>query len=295
MNFLIIGGTRFIGLETARQLYEAGHQITLFHRTLLSGLPYKQFQGNRDDIDALRTCIAQIKPDCIIHMVAMEAQHIAVLEKALCGQKMRVIVVSSGDVYKAFEVLHKLSGAPVQPVPLAETSPLREVRYPFRNVRSPFDNYEKIDVEAAAMNSEAVDAIIVRLGMIFGKHDPNKRFADTIQTMRQSNRMEVPANVASWRTCYSGVKNTAHGIILACEKAEAGEVFNIADEGVFTEIEWYDKIARLIHWKGRIIAASSVSTAFNFDQQLILDTSKIRRELGFVEICHAEEQLKEII
>jgi nucleoside-diphosphate-sugar epimerase len=103
MNILIIGGTRFIGLEVTRQLTEAGHTLTLYHRTPISSLPYKQMQGDLCDSNTLRLVISKVSPDCIIHMNLMEKKHIEALESALT-KKTRVVIVSSVDVYKAFEV-----------------------------------------------------------------------------------------------------------------------------------------------------------------------------------------------
>jgi hypothetical protein len=50
-----------------------------------------------------------------------------------------------------------------------------------------------------------------------------------------------------------------------------------------------------MRWKGEITVTPSALANINYDQPFILDTSKIRLELGYAEICSAEEQLMEII
>jgi nucleoside-diphosphate-sugar epimerase len=121
--------------------------------------------------------------------------------------------------------------------------------------------------------------------------------------MRQSGKIELPENAAAWRACYSGVRNTARGIVLAAEKGKSGESYNIADSEAFTELEWRGKIARLMNWGGEILVTPSaaagalpgINAGINYAQYFTIDSSKIRRELGYADICSAEEQLMEIV
>ena len=296
MNVLIIGGTGFIGAEVARQLRGGGHAVTLYHRSPGADLPYRQFQGDRDDAGRLSECLAETNPDCVLHTCAMNKGSIETLVAALAGKTARSVVISSADVYKAFEVVNKLSDAPVQPVPLTETSPLRDVR----NFLS---GYEKIDVEAAA---KKLNAAVARLGMIYGRNDPRKRFADVVDAMRPSHGfnaptpplsipLTVPRQVAAWRACYGGVRNAANGIKLLIERGKPGEIYNMADEASFTELEYREIIARLLNWRGEIVMTNEMPDAFNYEQDLTLDTSKIRRELGYRDIYTIDEELMELL
>jgi nucleoside-diphosphate-sugar epimerase len=289
VKVLIIGGTRFIGLELSRQLKAARHDVTLFHRNPVTALPFTQIPGDCNNADELRACISQVAPDCIIHMTAMNKRHVTVLENAL-SQAARAVIISSADVYKAFEVFNQLSDAPIQVVPLMETSPLRDVR---RFCRVEGDEYEKIDVETAALASPVLEPVILRLGMVYGVNDPNRRFYDRIEAVRGG--ITLSAHVAAWKTCYSGVKNVAHGIALAAERGKPGEIYNLADKDVFTELEWSNKITRLLNQNGEITVAADYAEVGNFSQHLILDTAKIRRNVGYEEQHTAEEHLLEII
>jgi nucleoside-diphosphate-sugar epimerase len=290
MNILIIGGTGFVGLELSKQLQEAGHTITLFHRNPATVLPFKQTRGDCNSVDELRACITGVTPDCIIHTTAMNRRHIAALENALAAAT-RTVIISSADVYKAFEVWGRLSDAPIQDIPLTETSPLRDVRH---FCRYKGDEYEKIDVETAALESPVIEPVILRLGMVFGANDTNHRFYDRIETAR-GGVITLPANVAAWRACYGGVKNIACGIALAAEKGKAGEIYNLADKDVFTELEWCGKIAELSDRDAEVTVSEENPEAGNFAQHLVMDTSKIRRELGYEERHTAEWHLLEMI
>lgn len=186
MNVFIIGGTNFIGPAVARELSEAGHAVTLFHRSAKNvSMGYTHIQGNCRNVGDLQSALRSARPDVIIHMVAYFQSHIAVLEKALNGHAVKTIIISSADVYKGYEVLTKLSEANLIPVPFTEKSPLRDVLYPYRGkLDTDFaHDYEKILMERAALRSPVLDAVILWLGMIYGENDPNRRFADPIQKM----------------------------------------------------------------------------------------------------------------
>ena len=285
MNVLLIGGTGFISAEVARLLFNAGHTVTLYHRSHGAGLPYSQFQGDRDDARRLTECIAGAKPDCILHTSAMNKGTMDTLAVALAGKTVRLVILSSADVYKAFEVVNRLSDAPVQPVPLTEASPLRDVR-------NFISGYEKLDVENVG---KKLNATVARLGMIYGRNDPQKRFGDVIHAMRRFNRLTVPRNLASWRACYGGVRNAASGIKLLVECGKPGEIYNIADDASLSELEYREKIAEILNWQGKIVITDKIPDALNYEQDLTLDTSRIRRELGFEDMYTTDEELRELL
>jgi nucleoside-diphosphate-sugar epimerase len=221
----------------------------------------------------------------------MNRRHIAALENALL-RPMRTVVISSADVYKAFEVFSRLSDAPLQDTPLSEDAPLRDAR---NFCRYNGDEYEKIDVETSALESPVIEPVILRLGMVYGANDPSRRFQDRIETAQASGVVTLPKGAAAWRGCYSGVKNIAHGIALATERGRVGEIYNLADEDVFTEAQWCGKVAALLDMDVRTAAGPESPTKLNYAQPLVLDTAKIRRELGYTELCTAEEHLRAML
>lgn len=300
MEILLIGGTNFIGPVLTEQLIQTGHDVSLFHRNLTPGVPHKQIQGDCNNVNDLNRAIEAVEPDVIIHMIALFESHIQILEQALQGKKTRSIILSSLDVYKAYEVFCRLSNAPVVPVPLTEQSPLRDVLYPYRD-RFDADfahDYEKILVEKAAIESPVIDAIVLRLGMVYGRNDPNHRFLEPIQKMSQGDRqIKLAKDLANCRMSKCCVGNVAQGIRLAAEKGLPGEIYNLAAQEVLTELEWYQQIAKLMKLEVDIVISqvSPSSGGFNLSQDLIVDTSKIRKQLGYRELFSIQEGLLDTI
>jgi hypothetical protein len=64
---------------------------------------------------------------------------------------------------------------------------------------------------------------------------------------------------------------------------------------VFTELAWSGKIAGLMNRDIEITVSAENSEAGNFAQNLVLDTAKIRRELGYEEPYMVERHLLEMI
>ncbi|MDR2450519.1 MAG: NAD-dependent epimerase/dehydratase family protein [Candidatus Accumulibacter sp.] len=300
MKILIIGGTHFIGPAASRRLAQSGHEVTLFHRRFSPDVPYPQIQGDCRHTDDLYRALEAVNPDAILHMVAWSQGQIHALERALQGRKIRAVILSSLDVYKAYEVFNRWSDAPVVPLPLDERSPLRDVLYPYRG-RLDTDfahDYEKILVERAALRSALLDVVILRLGMVYGRNDPNHRFLAPIRPMRRNaERIELPEGMARFRASKCHVEDVAHGMKLAMESAVAKEIYNLAAQPTPTELEWHQRIAKLMNWRGEIVIVGrpAMPDEGNTAQHLIAETGKIRRELGYGELFSMDDGLVDTI
>lgn len=300
MKILLIGGTNFIGPVLTAQLAQTGHAVALFHRNFSPAVHHRQIQGDCNNVNDLIRAIEAVEPDAIIHMTAMFQSHIKMLEQALQGKRTRTVILSSIDVYKAYEVFSNLANTPVVSGPLNEQSPLRDVLYLYRD-RLDADfahDYEKILVEKTARQSSVIDAIVVRLGMVYGRNDPNHRFLEPIQKMRTGDKqITLAAAMANCRMSKCYVGDAAYGIKLAAEHGLAGEIYNLAAQEALTEREWYQQIATLLAWAGELVTgqASSPLAGYNLQQDLVIDTAKIRRHLGYQERFTLQEGLADTI
>src|SRR5919107_5319077 len=158
MRILVIGGTRFIGPRVVALLSAQQHQVTVFHRGQHSRLlPRGVSELTHPDaampIRRVPDELRRLEPDVVLHMIAMGEEDAEAAVAAFAGVARRIVVPSSGDVYKAYGIFIGIEPGPPQPVPLDEDAGLRTVRYPYRQPDTPPDAlefyYDKVLVEAA--------------------------------------------------------------------------------------------------------------------------------------------------
>lgn len=275
MRILVIGGTNFIGPHVVRYLAAQGHDITVFHRgqhvavlprgvrsvrSAAAGVPVTHFQES----------LLSPSPDVIVHMMAMGEADARAAVDAFAGCAGRLVVVSSGDVYRAYGRFTGLEPGAIEPGPLGEDAPLRSVLYPYREQASSPDDlnyfYDKILAEREAAANPALSATILRLPKVYGQGG-NADLA-TVYAYRHHPR---------WRWTHGYVENVAWAIALAAtHSAAAGRVYNVGEASTPTVAE------RLRDLPPSGIPVDTESP-FNFDQNIVYDTSRIRTELGYRE------------
>lgn len=275
MNVVVIGGTRFIGAEVVRRLRTHGHAVTVYHRgshepDLPSGV--RHVHSDKAGIPVLEFSreLLDPKPEVVIHMVAMGEADARAAAEFFRGRARRMIVPSSGDVYLAYGRFTGLEPGEVEPVPLNEDSALRSVLYPYRSKASSAQAlesfYEKILVEQVVLGDQGIGGTILRLPKVYGPGE-NDDFA-TVYGFR---------NHPHWRWTHGYVENVAAAIVLAAlDRRADGEIYNVGEEHTPTVEE------RL-----RDLPACELPpddhTEFDFGQDIVYDTSKIRSQLGYRE------------
>jgi len=300
MNILILGGTKFIGPFVVRELVELGHDVTIFHRgETEQDLPpsvrhlHGDFANFNEHVDALRG----LSPEVVLDMAPFRAEDAERL-KAFEGVARRVVAISSQDVYRAFGRFWRTEPGPPDPVPLTEDSPLRE-KLSARGL-----DYNKTAVERALIERKDLRATILRLPAIHGKGDHMHRLFSYIKRMDyQRPFILLSEDAARWQWARGYVEDMAHAIVLAVtDERAAGRIYNVAYEKTFNGAEWVQQIARIVGWKGEVLIlpkeqlpAHLQSDKFDLTQQFAVDSSRIRRELGYAEIVEFDEALRRTI
>jgi nucleoside-diphosphate-sugar epimerase len=304
MRILILGGTRFVGPHVVRQLaapgHDQSHEITIFHRGVTeTELPegvrhiHGDFARFADYLDELK----RFSPEVVLDMVPFREEDAARV-KAFAGVARRVVVISSQDVYRAYGRLWRTEPGSADPVPLTEDSPLREKLSPAGL------DYDKTAIERAVMNDPNLPATILRLPATHGPGDDKHRLFPYLKRM-DDGRPAILLDEAYAGWCWSRgyVEDVAHAIALAVtDERAAGRIYNVAYSETLSEAEWVNAIARVSGWKGEVGALPSGQLPpslrrdmFDFSQQYEVDSSRIRRELGYSEIVPFDEALRRTI
>ncbi len=235
MKVVVLGGTRFIGRAIVEELAAAGHELLIVHRGNLEPddlPPVRHLHAERMELAAHRNELAAFKPDASIDCRALTRADSEAALDALPGG-LRLVVISSIDVYRAFGALNE--DRETDPVPLDEDSPVRPNRYPYRGQMPGMDDYDKLDVEDVYLSRGATS---VRLPMVYGERDYQRREEFILRRLR-AGRNRIPFGAGTWLACRAYVRDVARGVHLVLSiPAAAGQVFNLCEDRTYSMRMW---------------------------------------------------------
>ncbi len=306
MKILAIGATGFIGSQAVLLLLEAGHDIAVLHRGEKAGaLPaeVRRIQGDRNDLTALRPEFERFSPEVVLDVIPYTEEQAKALVQVCRGTAGRVVVLSSADVYRNYDGLRGESAAPPDAVPLGEDAPLRESLYPYRGHDITFryrDEFDKILVEQTVRHQQHTPGTAQRLPAVHGPGDRHRRIRDYLTRMDSGASSIVLGEAeAAWRWCRGYVGNVAVAIARAVlDDRAAGRCYNVADEPVLSERQWVEEIGKAAGWDGEVKTVpdeelpEELRKPYDWRYDLVLDTGRIREELGFSELFTLPEGLQ---
>jgi nucleoside-diphosphate-sugar epimerase len=283
VRVLAIGGTGFIGTNVVRQLASHGHSVAVYHRGLTpAALPdqVKHIIDSRSviPITYFPSALFEFVPDVMILTVAMGEVDAQAAVEAFAGRAGRIVLLSSGDVYRAYGRFTGLEPGPVETGLLTEDAPLRSVLFPYRHKASSPEAleywYEKILAERAVLNATDLPGTVLRLPKVYGPGG-NEDLATIYRNRHQPN----------WRWTHGFVENVAAAVILAVtHPAAEGRIYNVGEAYTPT-------VAERLAWLPPSALEPDLSSQFNFNQDIAYDTSRIRAELGYCEIVPEKEAM----
>lgn len=282
MKVLVVGGTRFIGAHLVRRLAERHIDVTVFHRgtslnPILPPVRHIRHPSAHYPITGFPAEVTSGTWDVVVHMVMMGAADARSAVETFAGRSGRLVMVSSCDVYRAYGRLTGAEPGEPDPTPLDEEAPLRSSRFPYRGQEASLGdfatNYDKILAEQVVSDARNLNWSIIRLPKVYGPED-NGDLA-TIYGFAQA-----PA----WRWTHGHVANIAAAIDCVAEHPKAERrIFNAGEAHTPTMAE------RLAALPPKDISASL--PPFDFRQDLVLETLRLRDELGFADVMNEAEAM----
>jgi nucleoside-diphosphate-sugar epimerase len=284
LRIAVLGGTRFIGRAAVEELAGAGHELLVIHRgeSEPDGLPEAQhLHTDRAELAAHSDEIAAFEPDAALDCRALTRAESEAAAGALPAG-IRLVVISSIDVYRAFGALNQ--GRETDPVPLDEESAVRSERYPYRDLMPGREDYDKLDVEEVYF---AHGATSLRLPMVYGERDYQRREEYILRRVR-AGRKRIPFGAGTWLACRGYVRDLARGIRLALEKDVArGEAINLCEERTHSMAMWTRMIleaagsdAELVRVADSVLPPDLAETG-SMPQHILVSSRKAQTVLGW--------------
>lgn len=311
MRVMVLGATGFIGPAVVGRLTALGHEVIAVSRQGEGAAPgVEPVAADRSDAAAIAAIARGRRADAVVDLLGLTLAATEPLLSALAGETGRYVLASSGDVYAQYDGLHRRPGAGPPRPRLGEDAPLRANPFPYRAdpPREPgdpqawMDDYDKIPIERAALAQAGLEAAVVRLPMVFGPRDRQRRFAWAVGPMLAGKPViELDAQWAAWRTTYGYVEDVAHGLALAAvHPRAAGRIYNVGSQEAPDHAAWAERFARAIGWAGALrrvpreaIAGGLRATLDGLDlaYPMVAETRRIRDELGYAEVVPSDEAL----
>jgi len=309
-NVLLTGCTGFIGSQLAQRLLEDNHTLygLVRHTTrrdfavLGKAVENIHFiEGDIADYHSLQSAVESSAPEVVIHLAALTPVRLSfddplpymrvnflgttnlvhtVLERT---PNAKVIVASSAEVY---------GWQP--PEPTKETARLYPSS-PYGVSKTAADTYVQM-----AMRVYGLKAVILRCNNTYGRiEDSNFLTEYAINAMIHGKPVYVgaPKHVRD----YMHVDDHVNAYLSAIKNDSAnGSVFNVSPGNPTSNLELVKKIANLIGYEGKIVEGSYPPgyprrPSDEDTEYIVLDSSKIRNQLGWKPSISLQEGLQRTI
>lgn len=307
MHVIVSGGLGFIGSNFIRHLLSEHKDIfitnidaqtyagKLDNLTDIEGKKnYQYFKGFIQDYDFIENIIKTYKPDALINFAAethvdrsikssgpfIETNIIGthvLLEVALKYKLKKYIQISTDEVYGEIEPPHKFTES-------TQINP----NSPYSASKAGGDHLVR-----AYNRTYGLNTMIIRCSNNFGPYQfPEKVIPYFISLALEDKKVPVYGdglNVRDWIF----VLDFCSSISLLLEKGKSGEVYNVGGDCELTNIELTKKILKKLGKSESLM--NFVEDRPGHDKRYAMDSSKIKRELGWKKKYNFEEALDKTI
>jgi len=287
MKILILGGTRFFGMEFARERANRGDHVTVFSRRApVEELPASitQLCGERRLAGELRD-LALTRWDAVVDNLCFNQEDAAMALEAFAGRAGIYIMTSSGDVHLT------LDGAKS---PFDEEMADRLPEKPDAQLIEPY-GWGKRSAEKLLMRAHlAADfpACVVRFPIVIGPNEPKLRGYSYWLRLTDSGPVIVPDGGLNYRRyIYSGDAVQALSILVDQQEKSRGHVFHFGDTVPVTLREWLEMSASILERKPELIAIPSdwlqkngfntAASPFSYPEDYVLGITKAEDIFGW--------------
>ena len=153
-------------------------------------------------------------------------------------------------------------------------------------------------MEQVVIGDPDLPGTILRYPMIYGPNDGGRTFDLVKRMMDNRPIILLDEKVARWRWSRGYAENVAWATVLAVTQEQAtNRMYNVAEPEGLSYLEWAQRVTHAAGWKGRIVLVphGRLHEQGNFEHHWVVDTTRIRAELGYMEVVPQEETLRRTV
>ncbi len=311
MRILVIGGTGPTGPYIVNGLVERGHEVTIFHtgRHEVDSLPPESvvphIHGDPFSLESTAACLEGQTFDAVFAMYG----RLRMLVEYLVGKTPRLFSIGGVPVYPGFandvdrvpEGMRFPSAEDDAYPPLGHATLLAD---PGLRADHRSDKIRKIIESEGRVFDRHPDATHFRYPYIYGPHQVVPKEWPVVKRALDRRRSLIVADGGRTVESAAYVENVAHAVLLAVDHIDvsAGQVYNVADDELYTRLQVIELVEEeLGHRFERVnlpfeVASPAYPTIHHHSSQhRIIDTTKIRSELGYRDVVPTFEALRRTI
>ena len=146
----------------------------------------------------------------------------------------------------------------------------------------------------------AFSATHFRYPIIYGPRGLNPREWSVLRRLRDGRRFMIVPDHGLLVRARAAARNAAHAVLLAVDRPAiaAGQTYHCADDEQFTLRQWYELMVEMAGGALELVSlpeelASPFHGLPNAHHHMLMDTAKIRAELGYRDVIAPREALRE--
>ena len=131
---------------------------------------------------------------------------------------------------------------------------------------------------------------------MFGPWDKHERVLGPMKRLKDSGaKLVLAEEAAEYRHTYGYVDNVADALPLcAADRRDGNFIYNAGYPGGLSIRERFVLVADAMGWEGEITSSRDLKSEMNIDfrQELVMNTSRLREDLGYEEAIPIEEAMR---